>query len=151
MTGSNPYLTEFGARLRRARKTAHYRRGGDAVTQGEAARRVGASKGSIATYERGEVSPTAEVLSRLATEYLAHADWLLTGEGDMWRDPNPPVMRTLTIELSEAACQRLEALATASSEYHSDVRWTIECEAAALLAQAIRRLPGDDPVHDDKD
>lgn len=51
------------------------------MTQGDFARRIGASQGFISAIERGEKEIGAEILLRISREFGKSIEWLLTGEG----------------------------------------------------------------------
>lgn len=73
-SGQNAFLQQLGARISEAREGAR-------LSQDEAAKRIGIDKSTLSRYERGRVSPTAEVLMLMAVTMGVSADWLLTGEG----------------------------------------------------------------------
>ncbi len=72
------FLSSFGRRLKEARKAS-------GMSQVELAPLIGLAKDSVSRYERGEVSPNAELVMLLAVSLGVSADWLLTGEGEMRR------------------------------------------------------------------
>ncbi len=41
---------------------------------------------SVSKYERGEIKPTAELMTKLAETYKININWLLTGNGEMFLD-----------------------------------------------------------------
>lgn len=74
--------TALGARLREFRKKL-----GDPDRE-EVAKRLGVSKNTLASYERGETEPTAAVMAAYRREFGASLLWLVTGEGAMFDDPS---------------------------------------------------------------
>ena len=68
----------FGQRLKEVRTYT-------GMSQAEAAPKLHIAKDTLSRYERGEVSPTAEVLMLMAIGLGVNADWLLTGEGQRER------------------------------------------------------------------
>ncbi len=63
-------IGDLGDKLRRLRGEKH-------LTQETVARRIGISKASVAGYEAGTVTPSAEVLLALAHLYNVSSDYLL--------------------------------------------------------------------------
>lgn len=68
----SPFLISFGERLKFSRAEA-------GMSQEDLAKLLGTKKGSISRYERGDVSPGAEVLSMMCCHLNIDANWLLTG------------------------------------------------------------------------
>ncbi|MCQ9146184.1 helix-turn-helix domain-containing protein [Ochrobactrum intermedium] len=62
---------------------------------------LGISKNSLAFYERGERTPDASVLEIYCSRFAINANWLLTGQGDMFADPAkaPAPSRTVNKQL----------------------------------------------------
>ncbi len=78
--------TALGARMREIR-----RRLGD-PDRAEWTGRLKVSKNTIASYERGETAPDADVLALYRSEFGIDINWIATGEGEMFADPSmaPP-------------------------------------------------------------
>ncbi|RVK13469.1 helix-turn-helix domain-containing protein [Sinorhizobium meliloti] len=74
--------TALGARLREFRKKL-----GD-PDRDEIAKRLGVSKNTLASYERGETEPTAAVMAAYRREFGGSLVWLVTGEGPIFDDPS---------------------------------------------------------------
>ena len=55
------------------------------LTQGKFADSLGVPLTTISKYERGEVKPTSEFLIKLSKIYGVNLNWLLTGEGTMFK------------------------------------------------------------------
>jgi len=55
------------------------------LTQGKFADSLGVPLTTISKYERGEVKPTSEFLIKLSKIYGVNLNWLLAGEGTMFR------------------------------------------------------------------
>lgn len=73
-TDDDEYRAYFGQRLKTARKKI-------GLNQAELAARIGVARDTYGRYERGELSPTAETLARIAVQLheVVDADWLLFG------------------------------------------------------------------------
>ena len=54
--------------------------------RGDWAKRLGVSKNTIASYERGETAPDADVLAIYRAEFGIDINWIATGEGEMFAD-----------------------------------------------------------------
>jgi transcriptional regulator with XRE-family HTH domain len=54
----------------------------------EWAERLGVSKNTIASYERGETAPDASILAVYRAEFGIDINWIATGEGVMFADPS---------------------------------------------------------------
>lgn len=50
----------------------------------EFAARLGVSKNTLASYERGETEPTASVLATYSSTLGININWLVTGKGEMF-------------------------------------------------------------------
>ena len=50
------------------------------LTQGEFARRLGVSQAMLSKYERGQNTPTIDILLKLKTFSGRSIDWIVTGE-----------------------------------------------------------------------
>lgn len=74
-TGSNTFPSFFGERLRVARKEA-------GLNQAEMAAWAEVSRDTLGRYERGEITPSAEVLAKIVQRLSDRfdADWLLFGK-----------------------------------------------------------------------
>lgn len=55
------------------------------LTQGKFADSLGVPLTTISKYERGEVKPASEFLIKLSKIYGVNLNWLLTGEGTMFK------------------------------------------------------------------
>lgn len=66
-------------RIKQIRKAEH-------LTQQEFADRIGASRGSIASYEIGTRTPLDSVITLIARTFNVNETWLRTGEGQMFRE-----------------------------------------------------------------
>ncbi|KAA0257186.1 helix-turn-helix domain-containing protein [Deferribacter autotrophicus] len=55
------------------------------VSQKEFAATIGISQGHLSKIERGEHSPDKPIIMSIAYSYGINPDWLLTGEGEMFR------------------------------------------------------------------
>ena len=56
------------------------------MSQKEFARRIGVSQGHFSYIERGEKEIGAEILLRIRQEFGKSIEWLLTGEGQRFRN-----------------------------------------------------------------
>ncbi len=74
-------MTEFGNRLKQARKDA-------GLTQKQAAARVGMSQSTLSGLETGE-QPTSTFLPQLADLYGVSLRWLISGAGSREADTKP--------------------------------------------------------------
>lgn len=74
--------TALGARLREVRRAF------DDPERDEWAARLGVSKNTIASYERGETEPTASVLAAYRKALGVNVGWLVTGQGEMFEEPS---------------------------------------------------------------
>jgi transcriptional regulator with XRE-family HTH domain len=84
MTDSEqPYLVEFGRRLRAVRR---YRD----ITQDELAEQVGTSRTRLSRIERGRTNPTLESIYRLARALDIHPAALLDDRTDVRQAPPYP-------------------------------------------------------------
>ncbi|HFE31889.1 MAG TPA: XRE family transcriptional regulator [Gammaproteobacteria bacterium] len=68
----------FGKRLKEARKLS-------GKTQDDLAPNIGVTKNTLSRYEREDIEPTATVIALISVVLGISADWLLTGEGQMYR------------------------------------------------------------------
>lgn len=50
------------------------------------AAKIGVSKGSLGGYERDENSPSADAILKICSTANISAEWLLTGQGQIWVD-----------------------------------------------------------------
>ncbi|MEP3428656.1 MAG: helix-turn-helix transcriptional regulator [Roseibium sp.] len=76
--------TELAYRLREVRRTV-----GDPPRDAFASS-LGVGPKSLANYERGDNIPDAKVLLAYREEYKVNGDWLISGEGPMFREGGPP-------------------------------------------------------------
>ncbi|WP_273792410.1 helix-turn-helix domain-containing protein [Brucella anthropi] len=74
--------TPLARRLREVR--AHF----EAEDRGEFAQLLGFAKSSLANYERGERTPDAAVLLAYRDKLGVNLNWLVSGEGQAFSDPN---------------------------------------------------------------
>lgn len=56
------------------------------IGQKEFAEAIGIIYQSLSKYERGEIKPTAELLTKIAETHKININWLLTGNGQMFLD-----------------------------------------------------------------
>jgi transcriptional regulator with XRE-family HTH domain len=70
----------IGRRIRQVR--------GFDLSQGAFAERLGISQSQLSKYERGLISPPAEVLLRIREKFNVSVDWLLTGADEERREPS---------------------------------------------------------------
>jgi transcriptional regulator with XRE-family HTH domain len=130
-TNKDKFLMHFSGRLKKSRQEA---KPWDGVswTQDVLAKKVGVSRLTIGRYERGDISPTAEVLSIICSYLNIDANWLLTGfyvdkAGDAPKpdyekpsDTMPTIMDALAeLELSLDA-QQLQAAMNFAFVYRAD-------------------------------
>ena len=54
------------------------------LTQQEFADRIGIARGNVGAYEVGKNAPSDAVISLICREFNINADWLRTGQGDMF-------------------------------------------------------------------
>lgn len=64
----------------------------------EFAARLGISKSALAHYERGEREPDASVLSSYRNVFGINANWLLTGDGEVYDDPSKVPMQPVKVD-----------------------------------------------------
>jgi phage repressor protein C with HTH and peptisase S24 domain len=76
---------EIGARLKALRDVA---KGGKPMSQGDFAESLGLSLRAYQNYERGERPVSKELIRAGMSTYGWSADWLLFGEGEMFRTPS---------------------------------------------------------------
>ena len=60
------------------------------LTQEEFAKKLNTTQAVISNYERGARIPTADFLNRLTETFHLNINWLLTGEGPMFREKEEP-------------------------------------------------------------
>ncbi len=59
------------------------------MTQEEFGSKIGVARNTIAQYESGRIVPSNPVIANICKEYAVNETWLLTGEGDMFRNITP--------------------------------------------------------------
>lgn len=76
------FRAEFGTRIKEARKELE-------LNQSEFAARIGVARDTLGRYERGELSPSVDVVARIVHELsdVVDANWLLAGAQ---KDPDHP-------------------------------------------------------------
>lgn len=70
----------FGERVRKLRRLKD-------LTQQEFADRIGVKRNTVATYEIGRSEPIDAVISLICREFNVSEQWLRTGEGEMFNQP----------------------------------------------------------------
>ena len=75
--------TTIGERLRMARENKE-------MDQASLARKAGIVTRTLQRWEKGEQVPDGVAITRLARATSVHANWLLTGEGEMYPVPSRP-------------------------------------------------------------
>lgn len=70
-----------GERLRKARKALH-------VTQKDLSEKLGITQAGISSIESGRVNLTDRLAQSIQDVYRINADWLRTGEGEMFLEPS---------------------------------------------------------------
>lgn len=108
-----------GDRLRDARLKADF-------TQDELAERLGLGQSQMNKYETGKSDPSAEIMTRLASELNVSVDWLL----GIARDPTPYTQLT-TREIEEAR------LSSVFAELDSEGREALISYARFLRQQRV--------------
>ncbi|WP_337267096.1 XRE family transcriptional regulator [Oryzifoliimicrobium ureilyticus] len=91
--------TALGARLREIRRSI-----GD-PERDEIAARLGISKNTLASYERGETEPTTTVLASYREKLGISVTWIVTGEGAMFDDPSK--IKKPAVEVDAGTAQTL--------------------------------------------
>lgn len=69
-------------RIKKIRKDAE-------LTQKEFAERLGLKQNTVATYEMGRIGVSDAVIISICREFNINEDWLRTGTGEMYIQPNP--------------------------------------------------------------
>ena len=59
------------------------------MTQEEFGSKIGVARNTIAQYESGRIVPSNPVIANICKEYAVNETWLLTGEGDMFKNITP--------------------------------------------------------------
>lgn len=59
------------------------------MTQEEFGSKIGVARNTIAQYESGRIVPSNPVIANICKEYSVNETWLLTGEGDMFKNITP--------------------------------------------------------------
>lgn len=59
------------------------------MTQEEFGSKIGVARNTIAQYESGRIVPSNPVIANICKEYAVNETWLLTGEGNMFKDITP--------------------------------------------------------------
>ena len=59
------------------------------MTQEEFGSKIGVARNTIAQYESGRIVPSNPVITNICKEYDVNETWLLTGEGDMFKNITP--------------------------------------------------------------
>lgn len=80
------------------------------------AAKLNISANSVARYERGDRVPDGDVLAAYKSRFGISADWLLTGEGEMFTDPSkaPVPSKSVNVKL-------MHKLARLAREVHSEI------------------------------
>ena len=123
----------IGNRLRAVRKAL-------GLTQQEFAAEVGLKQSTIAMYEIGHGKASERVITTLCKEYDINRNWLLTGEGEMFR---PKTQNETLMELCLDAAENpnspkgaiLAALAALSDEQWQALGDIIKTASEAVQAQ----------------
>ena len=76
-------MTNIGARIRQLRKQIN-------LTQQAFADKAGVQRAYLADVERGVREPSFNMLRAIFETYKVSSDWLLTGEGSMYRQAETP-------------------------------------------------------------
>ena len=123
----------IGNRLRAVRKAL-------GLTQQEFAAEVGLKQSTIAMYELGHGKASERVIATLCKEYDINRDWLLTGEGEMFRQKaKNETLMGLFLDATEnpdsARSALLAVLAGLSDNQCNDLRNIVLDAAAVILAQ----------------
>lgn len=74
------------------------------LSQEDFAEQLGKQKTAISKYERSEIQPSAELLSKIGVNFGINLNWLLTGKGNMFLNETLttlPQCRTLPFQMSE--------------------------------------------------
>ncbi|MBX3352108.1 MAG: helix-turn-helix domain-containing protein [Phycisphaeraceae bacterium] len=125
--------SDFRTRLKNLRE-------GSALSQGDAATRIGASGGQWGNWERGISRPSIDELVKICVAFDVSAHWLLMGEG-----PQSATALALSVEVGGAAASDLAGLLeTMSSDQLADLaRRKADAEDAYLrgpLLEAMQRV-----------
>ena len=59
------------------------------MTHEEFGSKIGVARNTIAQYESGRIVPSTPVITNMCKEYAVNETWLLTGEGNMFKDITP--------------------------------------------------------------
>lgn len=85
---------EVAVRIRKFRKEQK-------LTQRELGEILGINFQHVSKYERGEFIPTSENLIKFHRHFSLNINWLLTGEGSMYLDPNPEAYKITEDEANQ--------------------------------------------------
>lgn len=123
----------IGNRLRAVRKAL-------GLTQQEFAAAVGLKQSTIAMYEMGHGKASERVITTLCKEYDINRNWLLTGEGEMFRQKTQnETLMELCLDAAENPDSPkgaiLAALAALSDEQWQALGDIIKTASAAVQAQ----------------
>lgn len=87
--------SEIGSRIFQMRSALH-------LSQQKFAKQIGISSGYISELENNKKVPGGEVLLSLKKEFCINIDWLLTGKGEMFRDPSKDIAQGVDFSVTIA-------------------------------------------------
>ncbi|MGH1429768.1 MAG: helix-turn-helix domain-containing protein [Neptuniibacter sp.] len=124
----NDFLTNFGERLKEARKAKNR-------TQQEIATHLGIGKNAISRYERGEVEPGALALSMISCYLEVSPDWLLHGDFSHQKSKNVTSEKERRYETPEQSLfvvlkiQDLLQLSLTAGQLQASLEFTFKAQA----------------------
>lgn len=137
---ADPFLLQFGARLRQAREAKN-------LKQIFVAKSLGADTSTISRWENGQNEPMVKTLLRLADLYAVSVDWLLG------RSPQDGLLLAGTIVVDSVAKRRLDSaaaqsgtlddLADLASPPHLRIAWTVPDQHEVVEPNGARRFVED--------
>jgi transcriptional regulator with XRE-family HTH domain len=74
------------------------------------AKKLGMSANSLARYERGEREPSASVVAAYGSIFGVNVAWLLTGEGEIFREPLKPQIGSKIRKIDQALFKQVGRL-----------------------------------------
>ena len=122
----------IGERIKKLRKMLD-------LTQQKFGERIGIKGNTVAQYELGRNEPIDAVLSLICREFNVNAEWLRTGEGEMFKPAPSDVLDQLANEynLSNASCIAIEKFVNLKPEKRNElIEFFLEVSKAILESEA---------------